>query len=105
MDYDVSHYTIMLLVGTFVLPAGWHLEQNNPDERTQALLSDPSSGQMVVIDFLYRGFRVGPEYRGCFVNKTTTTSGRFIHRGRGWRQNLVNEAVEWMRARAAEQRK
>jgi hypothetical protein len=74
-----------------VVPVGWALEML-PRQLDQGLLSDPSGRYMATIDFRKRGIRTGYSTIGRFLgeewNKRRKTYG-----GRGWRQELIDDAV------------
>lgn len=77
------------------IPKGWTLE---PLERLPdyALLSTPSPRYMATVDFRLRGFRSGYSTSGRLFgdewNKRRKNYG-----GRGWKQALVDDAVDHLR--------
>jgi hypothetical protein len=79
-----------------IVPGGWTLELL-PRQPDHALLRAPS-GHMVTIDFCKRGIRMGYSTSGRFLGEGWNTH-RKKYVGRGWRQELVNDAVallqEW----------
>jgi hypothetical protein len=87
------------VVTPYKVPDGWKFEQLKPESLEQVLLqSTPSAGMhtgyMATIDFARRLFRSGLVMHGSGVKE-------YAHRkyeGRGWRQKLVDDAVEWMRS-------
>lgn len=79
------------------IPEGWTLEalERQPDH---ALLSTPSPGRyMVTIDFRLRGFRSGYSTTGMLVGEAWNQK-RKKYNGRGWKQQLVDDAVVALRA-------
>jgi hypothetical protein len=81
------------------IPDGWKLE----GERMigdQALLVAPIDGTqyMATIDFSNRGYRSGCVYTGRFVGDDfLKKKTRKTYTGRGWAQQLVNDAVDFLR--------
>lgn len=80
----------------FVVPDGWLLE-GLPAQPDFALLSTPPPcSYFVTIDFRMRGFRSGYTTIGRLVGEEWNTK-RKKYGGRGWKQTLVNDAVEKLR--------
>lgn len=78
------------------IPEGWALEplERDPD---RALLSTPSPQRyMATIDFRERGIRSGYSTTGRFLG-AEWNKPRKKYRGRGWRQELVDDAVKHLR--------
>ncbi len=76
----------------FRIPDGWTLEplERLPDH---ALISTPPPGRyMATIDFHARGFRSGYSMSGRFVGEEWNKR-RKKYGGRGWKQELVDDAV------------
>ncbi len=69
----------------FKLPEGWTTATLVGE---QTLLTSPHK-YMVTVDFDKRGFRSGMSTHGQLLNKTG-------YRGRGWKQQLVDDAVKWL---------
>lgn len=57
-----------------------------------AVVRSPS-GLMATLDFEQRVFRGGQVVHGRPNSKAAT-----IYRGRGWRQDLCDDAIEWLRS-------
>lgn len=77
----------------FRIPAGWKLEplERLPDHR---LISTPSPHfYMATVDFHARGFRSGYSVSGRFVDEEWNKK-RKKYGGRGWKQLLVDDAVD-----------
>jgi hypothetical protein len=77
------------------IPDGWTLEPLPRDE-DRMLLSTPPPSYMVTIDFRARGFRSGYSVTGRFVGEAWDVR-RKKYGGRGWRQDLVDDAVAHLR--------
>jgi hypothetical protein len=74
------------------IPDGWTFE-DLPRQPDHMLLSTPSPGlYMVTIDFRLRGFRTGYSTTGRLVGEEWNKK-RKKYSGRGWRQEIVNDAV------------
>jgi hypothetical protein len=71
-------------------PDGWSLEAL-PRQPEHALLRAPS-GHMVTLDFRKRGIRTGYNTTGRFLGEDWSVR-RKKYVGRGWRQELVDDAV------------
>lgn len=74
------------------IPDGWTQEElsRQPD---YVLISTPSPGRyMATIDFRLRGFRTGCGTTGRLVGEEWNKK-RKKYGGRGWRQDLVDDAV------------
>lgn len=72
------------------IPDGWTLEELSRDH---VLISSPSPGRyMATIDFRLRGFRTGCGTTGRMVGEAWNKK-RKKYGGRGWRQDLVDDAV------------
>lgn len=80
----------------FIVPEGWTLE-GLPRQPDQALLSTPPPQRyMVTIDFRMRGFRNGYSTTGMLVGEAWNQK-RKKYNGRGWKQQLVDDAVAKLR--------
>lgn len=94
---DVVSVTAAPNLHALVVPEGWTLENivRLPD---QALLSTPPTGvrYMATIDFRKRGFRGGHDTMGRFVDEAWDSS-RKKYGGRGWQQQIVDDAVAYLR--------
>lgn len=77
------------------IPDGWSLEPLPRDE-DRALLSTPPPRYMATIDFRSRGVRSGYSTTGRFVGEEWNKP-RKKYGGRGWRQDLVDDAVVHLR--------
>ena len=78
------------------IPEGWAIEslERRPDF---ALITTPSPLRyMVTVDFRARGFRSGYSTTSKFVGEEWNTQ-RKKYGGRGWRQMLVDDAVDHLR--------
>lgn len=75
------------------LPAGWESEDLGGD---QHVLYSPSR-LMVTVDFKRRDY-----WAGCHPGVSTQGQAGVWVRGRGWRQKLVDHAVEWLRSQTKE---
>lgn len=78
------------------VPEGWTIKplERQPDH---ALVSTPSPGRyMATIDFRLRGFRTGYSTTGRLVGEEWNTR-RKKYGGRGWRQQVVDDAVSHLR--------
>lgn len=79
-----------------VVPEGWSLE-GLPRQPDHVLLSTPPPGRyMATIDFHLRGFRAGYSTTGGLVGEAWNER-RKKYGGRGWRQDLVDDAVAHLR--------
>lgn len=79
------------------VPDGWSLE-SMPRLLNHVILSTPPPGHyMATIDFHARGFRAGCSISGRFVGEEWNKP-RKKYRGRGWKQELINDAVTYLRA-------
>lgn len=80
-----------------VLPAGWTLEPL-PRQPAYALLSTPSSGRryMATLDLRARGIRTDYSTSGRFISEEWNKP-RKKYGGRGWKQELVDDAVAHLR--------
>lgn len=78
------------------IPEGWALEPLPRDE-DRALLSTPAPQRyMATIDFRARGIRSGYSVTGRFLGEEWNKP-RKRYDGRGWRQELVEDAVIHLR--------
>jgi hypothetical protein len=78
------------------IPDGWTMEPL-PRQPDYALLQTPPSPQyMATIDFARRGFRSGYSTTGRFVGEDWKKP-RKKYTGRGWKQQLVDDAVAHLR--------
>lgn len=71
------------------LPEGWKSEQM-PYSRNILVIDSPRGEGFVSVDFDTRGFRGGMSMSGPLMRHG-------VYSGRGWRQRLVDDAVEWLR--------
>jgi hypothetical protein len=78
-----------------IIPEGWKLEPL-PRQPDYALLSVPSDPYMVTIDFGKRGLRTGYSTSGRFLGEEWNRP-RKKYGGRGWKQALVDDAVDHLR--------
>ena len=79
------------------VPEGWLLEAM-PRLPDHVILHTPPPGRyMATIDFHARGIRAGCSVSGRFVGEEWNKS-RKKYRGRGWKQELINDAVTYLRA-------
>jgi hypothetical protein len=83
------------LLEGFVVPDGWLLE-GLPKQPDFALLSTPPPcSYFVTLDFRLRGYRNGYSTIGMLVGKWDAKRKKYG--GRGWKQQLVDDAVEHLR--------
>jgi hypothetical protein len=78
------------------VPEGWTLEpmERQPDH---ALLSTPAPFRYsATIDFKLRGFRLGYSSIGRLVGEAWNQK-RKKYGGRGWRQEIVDDAVAYLK--------
>lgn len=80
-----------------VIPEGWTLEFL-PRQPDHVLLSTPATGPryMTTLDFHARGIRTGYSTTGRFLGEEWNKP-RKKYKGRGWRQELVDDAVAHLR--------
>ena len=80
----------------YVVPEGWLLE-GLPSQPDFALLSTPPPcSYFVTIDFRLRGFRSGYSTTGRLVGEEWNKK-RKKYGGRGWKQELIDDAVTKLR--------
>lgn len=77
------------------IPEGWTLEplERQPD---YMLLSTSAPRYMATIDFEHRGIRSGYSTTSRYVGETWNTP-RKKYSGRGWKQQLVDDAIAHLR--------
>lgn len=77
------------------IPEGWTLEplERQPD---YMLLGTPAPCYMATIDFEHRGIRSGYSTTGRYVGETWNKP-RKKYGGRGWKQQLVDDAIAHLR--------
>jgi hypothetical protein len=83
-------------LSTLIVPEGWTLETmaRQPDH---VLLSTPAPFcYSVTIDFKLRGFRTGYSSIGRLVGEAWDRK-RKKYGGRGWKQEIVNDAVKYLK--------
>lgn len=83
-------------LSALTVPEGWTLEpmERQPDH---ALLSTPAPfSYSVTIDFRLRGFRAGYSSIGRLVGEAWNEK-RKKYGGRGWRQEIVDDAVTYLK--------
>lgn len=78
------------------IPEGWTLEPLPRDEDRSLLSTPPPRHYMATIDFRARGFRSGYSVTGRFVGEEWNKP-RKKYGGRGWRQEVVDDAVTHLR--------
>lgn len=77
------------------VPEGWSLEPMPRLPNHVVLHTPPPMPYMVTIDFIGRGFRTGHSISARFVGEEWNKA-RKKYRGRGWKQELVNDAVAYL---------
>ena len=78
------------------LPEGWTLEPLPRDEDRALLTTESTPRYMATIDFRARGIRSGYSTTGRFVGEEWNKR-RKKYGGRGWRQELLDDAVAHLR--------
>jgi hypothetical protein len=78
------------------VPEGWSLETMPRLPDHMLLSTPPPIRYMSTIDFRARGFRTGHSVYGRYVGEEWNKA-RKKYRGKGWKQDLVNDAVIHLR--------
>ena len=82
------------------LPAGWIAEPYHTPSRYVVVTAPSAMGMLsATIDWRDRGFRGGLVISGRFESERSTRFGRTRkrYRGRGWQEQLLKDAVRWLR--------
>lgn len=74
------------------VPEGWTIEELPRDPDHLLLTTPPPGRYMATIDFRLRGFRLGCSTTGRIVGEEWDKK-RKRYGGRGWRQEVVDDAV------------